>query len=321
MKIKRLHKYICITIIIWGIANLIGYGIYRHNLAEKANLTFKESLEREKLHYIKRSISIHKTDTTEDKSVSLTEKEEWIKQLYINMEDPTRIYLDSTFSALLLEENIQTESFVSCTYNKNTNSTGTPEQIKQYTPLLPVVYRFDNDRKKDIILQPYINITVSQWLNYPYILLITGGCILYLICITFYIEKKAHKPNGNKELSITNDNEYEKIPLSNGWKLYPDKHILKNESNEIKLTYTETLYITAFLKAEEHKLKYTDICKQIYHISYEDENEVNRTEKQRIGQAIARLRKSLNCIQEITIVSIQNGYQLQLGFIEITALL
>ena len=311
MKIVHLYKYICITIIVWVVANLVGYGIYRHSLTEKANLTFKESLEREKLHYIKRSISIHKTDTTEDKSVSLTEKEEWIKQLYINMEDPTRIHLDSIFSALLLKENIQTESFVSCTYNKSTNSTGTPEQIKQYTPLLPVVYRFDNDRKKDIILQPYINITVSQWLNYPYILLITGGCILCFIYITFYIGRKVHKINNNKESSIINDTEYEHIALPNGWKLYSDKHILKNKNNEIKLTYTETLYITAFLKAEDYKLKYTDIYEQIYHISYEDENEVNRAEKQRIGQAITRLRKSLNCMPEINIVSIPNGYQLR----------
>ena len=96
-----------------------------------------------------------------------------------------------------------------------------------------------------------------------------------------------------------------------GWIFHHADGMLKNEEGLIiHLTPLDTKYLAAFLKSEKHLLRYIDICRSIYNEPYEDESCVTRVDKQRIGQAINRLRKSLVTVLGIEIRSIRNGYEL-----------
>lgn len=277
---------------------------------------FDKAIQIEKSIYIKRLINEQVHNFPADNNIPKHEKEEWIDQHFLINRDPTREKLDSIYSSLLNKNGIKADFQILCTVGKTSTFTGSVKQFEKAVALTSVSFSINDDEEKRIVLSPYyVNTFLSDFLRKPSCYLSFLCCsLICLICIwwTRKIEKQENETNQMEDLPkqdlILDESD---IPLYNtGWIFQRTNGILKSqEGGVIHLTPLDTKYLTDFLASEKHQLQYIDICRSIYNVSYEKESCVTRQDKQRIGQAVNRLRKSLTSVG-IEIRSIRDGYEL-----------
>lgn len=304
------------VVFLWVVCIVIVFFCQKKKNREIMSDLFDKAIQIEKSIYIKRLINEQVHNSPADNNIPKHEKEEWIDQHFLINRDPTREKLDSIYSSLLNKNGIKADFQILCTVGKTSTFTGSVKQFEKAVALTSVSFSINDDEEKRIVLSPYyVNTFLSDFLRKPSCYLSFLCCsLICLICIwwTRKIEKQENETNQMEDLPKQNlILDESDIPLYNtGWIFHHADGILKNEEGKIiHLTPLDTKYLTAFLKSEKYLLRYIDICRSIYNEPYEDESCVARVDKQRIGQAVNRLRKSLTPVG-IEIRSIRNGYEL-----------
>lgn len=305
------------SVFFWLIFIVIVFLWQKQKREETMSNLFDKAIQIEKSIYIKRLINEQVHSFPTDNNIPKHEKDEWIDQYYLIRSDPKRERLDSIYSALLNENGIKTDVQILCTFDKTSTFTGAMNQIEKAVALPSVSFSINDDEEKNIVLSPYYtNNFLCEFLIHPYSYLSFFTCLF--ICLVFIwcvwkIKKTEKEFNQMVDIPVQKINlDESSIPLYNtGWIFHHADGMLKNEEGLIiHLTPLDTKYLAAFLKSEKHLLRYIDICRSIYNEPYEDESCVTRVDKQRIGQAINRLRKLLVTVFGIEIRSIRNGYEL-----------
>lgn len=304
------------VVFLWVVCIVIVFFCQKKKNREIMSDLFHEAIQIEKSISFKRTLNNYVGNPFSDQDISKHKKEEWIDQHFLINRDPTREKLDSIYSSLLNKNGIKADFQILCTVGKTSTFTGSVKQFEKAVALTSVSFSINDDEEKRIVLSPYyVNTFLSDFLRKPSCYLSFLCCsLICLICIwwTRKIEKQENETNQMEDLPKQNlILDESDIPLYNtGWIFHLADGILKNEEGKIiHLTPLDTKYLTAFLKSEKHLLRYIDICRSIYNEPYEDESCVARVDKQRIGQAVNRLRKSLTPVG-IEIRSIRNGYEL-----------
>ena len=316
-KLVRTYKRGALVVVfLWVVCIVIVFFCQKKKNRDIMSELFDNAIQIEKSIYIKRLINEQVHNFPTDNNIPKHKKEEWIDKHFFIKRDPTREKLDSIYSSLLNKNGINVDFQILCTVGKTSTFTGSVKQFEKAVALTSVSFSINDDEGKRIVLTPYyVNTFLYDFLRKPSCYLSFLCCsLICLICIwwTRKIEKQENETNQMEDIPKQNlILEESDMPLYNtGWMFYHADGILKNEEGKIiHLTPFDTKYLTAFLKSEKHLLRYIDICRSIYNEPYKDESCVTRVDKQRIGQAINRLRKSLTPIG-IEIRSIRNGYEL-----------
>lgn len=201
---RQINKIRIVGIICIGMIFLLTWrfcSIYRNqekNLLSESFILFEEAIQKEKEQQIK----IYKGYYDPQKSpndIPGEEKHAWCSQDYLTKRDPNRHLLDSIFQDILQKQNIDVKAAIRCIRKGAViNSLNDSLFYKEATPLKPIIYRIDENKKKNIMLQAYVNIPIRTvlgqigWLwiiSFSFFIVLAGGCGFYFEKVKDKIER------------------------------------------------------------------------------------------------------------------------------------
>lgn len=275
-------------------------------IRDKSEIAFLTAIDKEKKSFISDFIFKYKSEHSPN-SVSADDKINWAAQTFLTMEDSCRHKLDSIFREEIINQGLNLNTSISCTYNGKTTSSIEKESIVSTKITHERKYQKDNNKETDIILKAYVYLPLNILIaNITLYILIS----LNIIGLMIYIYIKKHRRKQIKEIVVpietdtrTADNA-KWIIINNDLLWDENNYIIKKGEKTIILKGESLRFFRLFLKNESFFLKYQDIYK-----SYGLKSELPEF-KDRIYHSIKELKKDLTDVN-INIKSIRGiGYQL-----------
>ena len=309
------------------------FQIQQNKLCTESSLIFAEVIQKEKTLRIEQVWGNYDPQKSPNK-ISGVEKQEWCDQDFLFYSDSTRTLLDSLFHATLLERNIKAETAIRCVWENRVIETSSDSAFyKEALPLKLFTYRLNENPDNNIKLQAYIKFPFGTIWQHSYLLWIILG--LGVLALSTIIDgyrfwyKKMHEIaklelqlqqqqqellEKEKHLSFPESGIQDKtirwIELS-GSLFFNEEHgdlYYKNEEN-IRLTDNSLKLFCLFIKAEQRKLTYENICLHV--LSRSIKNGLSKTDRDATSNTVRHLRTHLKPIHVIGIESIRGiGYQM-----------
>ena len=241
--------------------------------------------------------------------ISKREKEEWCNQVFLIETNPSRSRLDSLFREEVTKLNLPVWTAIRCTYGDRIIQTCTTEELQQAIALPEMHFQKDYSPKQLITLQAYIRLPLGTLLNHPYPYILSGVWLVGCMLLVLYRKKTCPTTQVSETTPSQQPEEMQGMPVWENICFCESTGILKNKTHETRLKPQQAAYFQLMLQSPDHIATFAQIGQQIYH--HNQDNPINESDKQRIAQAIARLRKDLEPFS-LEIKSLYNiGYQLK----------
>lgn len=301
----------------WGIGGLCtlllaliglhGFRQYRQEAKEHAFQAFQKAVQKE-YDFIDFVYGAYDSRLSPN-DISKRDKDEWCNQAFLIETDPERLRLDSLFRAEVAEQNFPVWTAIRCTYGDRIIQTCTTEDLQQAVALPEIYFQKDYSPEQAITLQAYIRMPLGVLLNRPYLYILS---VVWLVgCMMWVLHRKRVYPVTQVSASSESMSCQEELQLIPVWRdicFCELTGILKNKIHETRLKPQQAAYFKLLLQSPDHIVTFTQIGQQIYHHNHTDF--ADESDKQRIAQAIARLRKDLEPFS-LEVKSLYNiGYQL-----------
>ena len=157
-------------------------------------------------------------------------------------------------------------------------------------------------------MQAYIRLPLGTLLNHPYPYILSGVWLVGCMLLVLYRKKPCPTTQVSETTPSQQPEEIQGMPVWENICFCESTGILKNKTHETRLKPQQAAYFQLMLQSPDHIATFAQIGQQIYHHNHD--NPINESDKQRIAQAIARLRKDLEPFS-LEIKSLYNiGYQL-----------
>lgn len=241
--------------------------------------------------------------------ISKQEKDDWCFQVFFIVTNPGRSRLDSLFREEMAKQNLPVWTAIRCTYGDRIIQTCTTEELQQAIALPEIHFQKDYDPEQLITLQAYIRLPLGTLLNHPYPYILSGVWLVGCMLLVLYRKKTCPTTQVSETTPSQQPEEMQGMPVWENICFCESTGILKNKTHETRLKPQQAAYFQLMLQSPDHIATFAQIGQQIYH--HNQDNPINESDKQRIAQAIARLRKDLEPFS-LEIKSLYNiGYQLK----------
>lgn len=122
-------------------------------------MLFREAMQQDIKQNLDRSMGYYDSGWSPS-NVPEEEIKKWCDQSYVTLCDSNRHVLDSIYRTILKEKDIRAKSAIRYIEEGKVINTSADSTIYKEANLLPpIVYRFDNDKEKNITLQAYVDIS------------------------------------------------------------------------------------------------------------------------------------------------------------------
>ena len=308
--------YICVVVLLVHL-----FAVYNENNAIKASAVFEDTIKEECVP-IQKEMIIHYDPSLSPNDISVGEKTDWVVQSILKSEDSYRIHLDSLFHARLTEKELPFETFVLAMSRVEAEKEPFALFLQDAVALEPVVFRKDDEKGADIVLQAYIRISFWDFVRhsglivflFSLLVIIPAGLMLY--GVRSWIKRKT-VPAVLPETALPSELEEEQpkavsmnpqtVVLPNG--IFYDETLQKvwseQGSQSVLLAGQKGELFSKLVKSNDYVATYEQLYGKGYKVA-------EKAAKQSIQTAIARLKEALKPIPGIDIVSITGvGYKLE----------
>ena len=307
------------------------YTLKRDDVVSSASSIFKEAIVKENSTKMKGvPVYIKYEPHKSSDNVPVEEKLNFIIQDYITSHDSSRLYLDSLFHKLLIENKLQCSSAISYKLgNKIQYSCRDTAFYRNATVLKPVVYRFDPTHEKQIVLQGYVQLspfTILKQGHFLYIMICLWlSSIAVVIGLYLFLQKwrqkreqaqkrqkgleleRQEKEMLNKHIPFKDKKETRWIDLSDEISFCKENGVLKDGDKIVTLRNNSLKLFSLLLDNLNHTVTYKTIAVNVMkHVVTDD---VSIYDKNSIFTLVSCLKKSLHVLPNIKIKAVINtGY-------------
>lgn len=307
------------------------YTLKRDDVISSAFSIFKEAIAKENFAKMKGvPIYIKYEPHKSSDNVLVEEKLKFFIQDYITSHDSSRLYLDSIFHKLLIENKLQCSSAISYKMgNEKQYSCRDTAFYRNATALKPVVYRFDPTPEKQIVLRGYVQLahfTILKQGHFLYIMICLWlSSIAVVIGLYLFLQKWRQKREQaqkcqkelemerqgeemlNKHIPFKDKKGTRWIDLSDGISFCKANGVLKDGDKIVTLKNNSLKLFSLLLDNLNHTVTYKTIAVNVMkHIVTDD---VSIYDKNSIFTLVSYLKKSLHAFPNIKIKAVINtGY-------------
>ena len=260
-------------------------------------------------------------------SLTLTDKREWVFQMFIAFENPNRAFtLDSLFQEELKSEGIIAQTAVSFSQGDSLVSCSNKPLSQAGIALEPIVFGVEHDQR-EIKLQAYVLFSHSYLFSRMPLIwgLILLWCILVII---MYIWQRRKKVEHNKAVvtpvtavpAVLSSDASEWIEIAQDVFFCKKTGELKDRDHKIFLARNRLRAFICFWEAPDHTVSYPVFCNDVLGRPLsedeltEENRQLNRAIKKSMTQTIMRLREDLTTFPELSIENASGlSYRLNIG--------
>lgn len=260
-------------------------------------------------------------------SLTLTDKREWVFQMFIAFENPNRAFtLDSLFQEELKSEGIIAQTAVSFSQGDSLVSCSNKPLSQAGIALEPIVFGVEHDQR-EIKLQAYVLFSHSYLFSRMPLIwgLILLWCILVIImCI--WQRRKNVEHNKAVVTPVTPVPAVLSLDASEWIEIAQDVFFckktgeLKDRDHKIFLARNRLRAFICFWEAPDHTVSYPVFCNDVLGRPLsedeltEENRQLNRAIKKSMTQTIMRLREDLTTFPELSIENASGlSYHLNIG--------
>lgn len=260
-------------------------------------------------------------------SLTLTDKREWVFQMFIAFENPNRAFtLDSLFQEELKSEGIIAQTAVSFSQGDSLVSCSNKPLSQAGIALEPIVFGVEHDQR-EIKLQAYVLFSHSYLFSRMPLIwgLILLWCILVIImCI--WQRRKNVEHNKAVVTPVTPVPAVLSLDASEWIEIAQDVFFckktgeLKDRDHKIFLARNRLRAFICFWEAPDHTVSYPVFCNDVLGRPLsedeltEENRQLNRAIKKSMTQTIMRLREDLTTFPELSIENASGlSYRLNIG--------
>lgn len=260
-------------------------------------------------------------------SLTLTDKREWVFQMFIAFENPNRAFtLDSLFQEELKSEGIIAQTAVSFSQGDSLVSCSNKPLSQAGIALEPIVFGVEHDQR-EIKLQAYVLFSHSYLFSRMPLIwgLILLWCILVII---MYIWQRRKNVEHNKAVvtpvtpvpAVLSLDASEWIEIAQDVFFCKKTGELKDRDHKVFLARNRLRAFICFWEAPDHTVSYPVFCNDVLgrplseDESTEENRQLNRAIKKSMTQTIMRLREDLTIFPELSIENASGlSYRLNIG--------
>lgn len=260
-------------------------------------------------------------------SLTLTDKREWVFQMFIAFENPNRAFtLDSLFQEELKSEGIIAQTAVSFSQGDSLVSCSNKPLSQAGIALEPIVFGVEHDQR-EIKLQAYVLFSHSYLFSRMPLIwgLILLWCILVIIMCIWQRRKNVEH---NKAVvtpvtpvpAVLSWDASEWIEIAQDVFFCKKTGELKDRDHKVFLARNRLRAFICFWEAPDYTVSYPVFCNDVLgrplseDESTEENRQLNRAIKKSMTQTIMRLREDLTTFPELSIENASGlSYRLNIG--------